>query len=110
MQGLFHGVPQLFIPLLYEQPWNADQIQGLGAGIHVPCKLPFRRKDVALKLGQALLQAAAGNSMRHAAQRTGQLMRAHRWSAAEKAASKPASCLLDTSIYTSLLACSFVAA
>ena len=90
MQALYHGVTQIFIPLVYEQPWTADQIQWLGAGIHVPCKMPFRHKDIAPKLEQALLQAGGSNSMRQAAHRIGQLMRAHRWSAAEKAASKSA--------------------
>ena len=86
MQALYHGVPQIFIPQFYEQPWNADQLQWLGAGIHVPCKMPFRRKDVAPKIKQALLQAGGSNSMRQAAKQIGQRMRAHRWSAAEKAA------------------------
>ena len=89
MQALYNGVPQIFVPLLAEQPWNADQIEWLGAGIHLPCKRPLERNDLASMLKQAMQQAASAPNMRQAAQQIGQVMRAHRWSAAAKAASKP---------------------
>lgn len=88
MQALYNGVPQIFIPLLGEQPWNADQIQWLGAGIHLPCKRPFERNDVASTTKKALHEATSSTGMRQAAQQIGRLMRAQRWTAAEKAASE----------------------
>lgn len=80
-------MPQIVIPLFFEQPWNADQIQWLGAGVSLACKYPIRRSDLGTKLGKAL-PAAESDSMRLAAQQIGRSMRAHRWTAAQKAASK----------------------
>ena len=87
MQALYHAVPTVFIPLFFEQPWNADQVEFLGAGLNANCKYPIERHDLSAKLTAALVRVAESDSMQPAAQRISQLMRAQRWSAAEQAAS-----------------------
>ena len=89
MQAIYHAVPAVFVPLFFEQPWNADQIEFLGAGLNANCRYPIERHDLSAKLTAALVRVAESFSMQPAAQHLAQLMRARRWSAAERAASMP---------------------
>ena len=96
MQALYHGVVQLVIPLFFEQPWNAEQVEFLGAGLLVRCLYPIQSGDLAAKLTAAIHEAAASTTMHAAAQRISHLMQADRWTAAERAASKSPACPILT--------------
>ena len=85
---MYHGKPQVVIPLFFEQPYNGDQAEFLGAGVRVRCKYHFASSDLTPKLAAALQKATTSTTMLPAAQRISVLMKAHRWTAAEKAASK----------------------
>ena len=69
------------------QPINAQQGQHLGAGVHVDVKLPIKAAALKGTLGPALQRVLSERSYKESAQHISRLMRATRWTPAEKAAS-----------------------
>jgi MGT family glycosyltransferase len=49
LRALAHGVPQLLLPLGRDQAFNADRVEGLGAGIRLPADAPPGRIRTALR-------------------------------------------------------------
>jgi UDP:flavonoid glycosyltransferase YjiC (YdhE family) len=49
LRALAHGVPQLLLPLGRDQAFNADRVEGLGAGIQLPADAPPGRIRAALR-------------------------------------------------------------
>ena len=87
-QGLYHGVPEIIIPMAFEQPWNAGQVEMLGAGAHVKCKYPIQRQDLAAQLAAALNKVLSYNALHKSAKDIAAKMKAQRWTPAERAASE----------------------
>lgn len=87
VQGLYHGVPMIIIPLYVEQPLNANRIENLGAGIALRIASPINAKELAQQLGSAFKRILASDSYAKEAQHISKLMRAQRWTPVQKAAS-----------------------
>lgn len=69
-QGLAAGIPQLIMPIAYDQPDNADRLKGLGAGDWLkPSR--FRGPAVAEKLDRLLRSASVTAACRMCADRMG---------------------------------------
>jgi UDP:flavonoid glycosyltransferase YjiC (YdhE family) len=49
LRALAHGVPQLLLPLGRDQAFNADRVEGLGAGIQLPADAPPGRIRTTLR-------------------------------------------------------------
>ena len=88
MQALWHGVPQLVIPMFFEQPWNGNQVEHMGAGVRVRVQYPIEQHDLGSKLTAALHRVLSSATMHPAAQHISHLMRAERWTPLQKAASE----------------------
>ncbi|KAK9806604.1 hypothetical protein WJX73_008120 [Symbiochloris irregularis] len=87
LEGLYHGVPMIMIPLYVEQPLNANRIQNLGAGIALQIASPINPRELAQNLGTAFERVLATDSYAEKARHISKLMRAERWTPAQKAAS-----------------------
>ena len=85
MQAAYHGVPIVGMPLFGEQPDNVARAveKGWGLGITVH---PLPR--LAQNLEQALTRVLKDPSFAQRAAQISHLMKAHRWTPAEVAASK----------------------
>ena len=85
MQAAYHGVPLVGMPMLVEQPDNVARAveKGWGVGITVH-PLP----KLAQSLQEALTTVLQVPSFAAKAGRMSQLMKAHRWTPAEVAASR----------------------
>ena len=98
VQGLYHGVPPVIIPLFVEQPMNAAQAAMLGVGQDVTVPFPIKAPVLAPKLSKALQEVLDTDTFHRAAARTSRLMRARRWTPAEEAASTPLLCMLQSPV------------
>lgn len=85
-EALYSGVPMVCCPIIAEQPNNSQQLQHLGAGVHVELQLPIQPQRFALQLGSALCTVLASPQYQARARHLGMLLRAQRWTPAEKAA------------------------
>ena len=88
-EALYSGVPLVCCPIVAEQPNNSQQLAHLGAGVHVELRLPVQPQQLALDLGAALHKVLSSPTYQERARHLGGLMRAQRWSPAEKAAGAP---------------------
>lgn len=85
MQAAYHGVPIVGMPLFGEQPDNVVRAVDKGWGLQVSVHpLP----KLAQNLQQALSRVLQEPGFAKSAARMSYLMRAHRWTPAEVAASK----------------------
>jgi UDP:flavonoid glycosyltransferase YjiC (YdhE family) len=58
-EGLWYGVPMVAIPQAVDQPANADQLEAIGVGRHLPADPPS-----AAEIRDAILEVAADPQVR----------------------------------------------